>query len=122
MSGSTWMKLWSSVTSANAWIFSCDISIQDDGPNSAPTSMLVMRMSLWERVRVGVDGRLRRRAEPERPRHGNSPRSAEVRVAVVVVERLQARHDRADDVEAELGDVLGRHVHPERVQPGRRDS
>src|SRR5947209_6016108 len=43
MSGSTWMKLWSSVTSANAWIFSCVISIHDDGPNSAPTSIALMR-------------------------------------------------------------------------------
>src|SRR5207237_2160145 len=35
-SGSTWIHWWSPVASANASIFSCGTSIQDEGPNSAP--------------------------------------------------------------------------------------
>src|SRR5215469_10369471 len=49
------MKLWSSVVSAKAWIFSCGTSIQDEGPNSAPTSMVLMR----ERLRGLLDGLVR---------------------------------------------------------------
>src|SRR5215471_16795410 len=52
ISGSTWMKLWSSVVSANAWIFSCGTSIHDEGPNSAPTSITLM----VERLRGLLDG------------------------------------------------------------------
>src|SRR5215468_4820804 len=46
ISGSTWMKLWSPVVSANAWILSCGTSIHDEGPNSAPTSIPLMARRL----------------------------------------------------------------------------
>src|SRR3954468_6073700 len=55
ISGSTWMKLWSPVVSAKAWIFSCGTSIHDDGPNPAPTSIALMR----ERLRGLLDGLVR---------------------------------------------------------------
>src|SRR5579884_2730943 len=51
ISGSTWMKLWSPVVSAKAWIFSCGTSIHDEGPNSAPTSIELMP----ERLRALLD-------------------------------------------------------------------
>src|SRR6185295_15419086 len=37
-SGSTWIHWWSPVASANASIVACGISIQLEGPNSAPGS------------------------------------------------------------------------------------
>src|ERR1700751_5004539 len=46
ISGSTWMKLWSPVVSAKAWIFSCGTSIHDEGPNSAPATIALMKESL----------------------------------------------------------------------------
>src|SRR3954451_4111462 len=63
ISGSTWMKLWSCVASANAWIISCGTSIHDDGPNSAPTSMVVMPRTLRD---PGPLPRAQTEPEPDR--------------------------------------------------------
>src|SRR5438093_8918054 len=41
-SRSTWIHWWSPVASANASMRSCDTSIQDEGPNSAPASSSLM--------------------------------------------------------------------------------
>src|SRR5215469_17978773 len=90
ISGSTWMKLWSSVVSAKAWIFSCGTSIHDDGPNSAPTSITLM----GERLRRLLDGL----------------------VGLAVGVRSAARHERRPDSLRDrlLRDHALRHVPPRR--------
>src|SRR5215471_13890212 len=69
------MKLWSSVVSANAWIFSWGTSIHDEGPNSTPTSIALMggrlRGLLDRLVRLvagGLCARDERRADALRDR------------------------------------------------------
>src|SRR6478736_4032393 len=68
ISGSTWMKLWSPVVSAKAWIFSCGTSIHDEGPNSAPASIALMRKTLRGLLDlfVGLVARIRAAARDER--------------------------------------------------------
>src|SRR6478672_7719343 len=62
------MKLWSPVVSAKAWIFSCGTSIHDEGPNSAPASIALMRKTLRGLLDllVGLVARIRAAARDER--------------------------------------------------------
>src|SRR5438105_12562458 len=46
------MKLWSPVVSANAWIRSWETSTQDDGPNSAPTSIALTARNATRSLRL----------------------------------------------------------------------
>src|SRR5262245_44547119 len=105
------MKLWSSVVSANAWIFSCGTSIQDEGPNSLPTSMAVMAQTLRDlhdssvappsviRARTGRKYGRSREIQPPSPCLGSESSSGRFfdRLVRLVAELAAARDERGTD-------------------------